>query len=288
MKRAPSGVLLALVSAAGYGLLPVLFAFATRTGFERHSLLAQRFLLAGLLLLVGLALRGGGQRLPARRLAACLALGFCGYASQAWLYFTAVDLSGAGLATVLLYLYPGFVTLLEWAVHGERPGAGRLAALGLALCGSVLTCALGPVRPNAWGVAASIGGALLYAVYLMVSGVVLRGVRALAAGAWVCLGTGVAFAALALFGGRVDLADTPRRAGFVLALAVFCTLVPIVALFAAIARLGVARVAVLSTVEPVVTLGLAAAILGETFSGAQLAGALLVVSSVLLIQREPA
>lgn len=280
-----AGTLFALASAAGFGTLPVLFALATRTGFERHSLLAQRFFLAGLLLLAWLGVTGRA-RLAWRPLLTCVLLGFVGYAAQAWMYFTAVSLSGAGLSTVLLYLYPSFVTLLAWALHGERPGPLRLAALGVALLGSVLTCSLGPLRPGLLGVAASVAAALLYALYLTLSGVVLREVRALPAGAWVCLGTGAAFALLAAGGGRATLADTPQRAGFVLALAVFCTIVPIVALFAAIARIGVARSAVISAIEPAITLTLAALLLGERFSAAQLAGALLVVSSTLLIQRE--
>jgi drug/metabolite transporter (DMT)-like permease len=280
-----AGTLLALVSATGFGTLPVLFALATRTGFERHSLLAQRFLLAGLLLLAWLAARGRAR--PAwRPLLACVVLGFLGYASQAWMYFTAVALSGAGLATVLLYLYPSFVTLIAWALHGERPDRARLGALALALVGSLLTCSFGPLRPSLLGVAASVAAALLYALYLTLSGVVLREVRALSAGAWVCLGAGAAFTLLAAAGGRATPADTPQRAAFVVALALLCTIVPIVALFAAIARIGVARSAVISTVEPAVTLGLARLLLGERFSVAQLAGALLVVASVLLIQRE--
>lgn len=287
MTRQAAGTLLTLVSAAGYGVLPVLFALATRTGFERHSLLAQRFLLAALLLLAGLAWRGD-VRLPGRRLLACVGLGACGYAVQAWMYFTAVDLSGAGMATLLLYTYPAFVTLLAWGLRGERPDAARVQALAMALVGCLLTCTLGPLRPSLAGVLASLAGALLYALYLLVSDVVLRDVRPLAAGAWVCLGCGLAFAGLALRGGRVDLADTPGRAAFVLVLAVCCTLVPIVALFAALPRLGLARVAVVSSVEPVITLTLAALFLNERFGLGQVLGALLVVASVVVIQRDRA
>lgn len=280
-----AGLLYALTSATGFGALPILFLLATRAGFERHSLLAQRFLLAGLLLLLGLALTGGA-RVTGRRLATCVLLGFLGYASQSWMYFTAVGLGGAGLATVLLYLYPGFVTLLAWALHGERPAPARVGALVLALAGSLLTCALGPVRPSLLGVAASVSGALLYALYLTVSGTLLRDVKALPAGAWVCLGTGAAFALLALASGRFVPADTGGRLAYVVALALLGTIVPVVALFAAITRLGVARTAVVSTVEPVITLALAAALLGERFNLAQVTGALLIVSSVLVIQRE--
>lgn len=282
-----SGTLFALASAAGFGTLPVLFTLATHAGFERNSLLAQRFFLAGGLLLAWLAARGA-PRLGWRARLACLLLGCVGYAAQAWTYFVAVSLGGAGLSSVLLYLYPSFVTLLAWPLEGERPDRARAAALGLALAGGVLTCALGPLRPSLGGVAVAVAAALLYALYLTVSSVVLRDVRALPAGAWVCLGAGLAFALMAWAGGRATWADTPRRLGAVAALTLLCTIVPIVSMFAAIARIGVARAAVVSAVEPVVTLSLAALWLGERFSPAQLAGASLVVASVLLIQREDA
>lgn len=282
-----AGTLYALLSASAFGTMPVLFTLATRAGFERHSLLAQRFLLASVILLAWLGLRGEAR--PAwRPLLRCVLLGLVGYSVQAWTYFQAVSLGGAGLATVLLYLYPSFVTLLAWALHGERPSGRRVAALGVALLGCALTSSFGPLRPSLAGVLTAIAAALLYALYLTLSGVVLREVRALTAGAWLCLGAAIAFSALAGLSGQPTLADTPRRAAFVVTLALACTIVPIGALFAAIARIGVARSAALSTVEPAVTLVLAAWLLGERFSGVQIVGALLVVSSVLLIQREGA
>jgi drug/metabolite transporter (DMT)-like permease len=55
-------------------------------------------------------------------------------------------------------------------------------------------------------------------------------------------------------------------------------------LLAGIVRTGATRAALLSTVEPVVTIALAAVLLGDRLSGPQLAGGGLVLAAVLLTQ----
>lgn len=282
------GTLLAFASAASFAALPILVQLAPRLGFPRHPLLAWRFLTAGALLLVALAVTGRA-RLSLRKIAACLMLGLLGYAAQTWLFFTAVARTGAGPAAVLLYLYPSFVVLLAWWWHGERPRAARLAALTLALAGCVvLTASDALLQADPRGVAAGVGTAALYALYLTVSGVMLRGVGPLAAAAWVSLGAGSAFALLAWAEGSHTPTLSAARVAYVLLVALAGTILPIVTLFAAIARIGVARTALLSTVEPVITIALAVGVLGESFGPWRALGAGLVLASVLLVQRADA
>lgn len=282
------GTLLAFTSAASFAALPILVQLAPRLGFPRHPLLAWRFLTAGCVLLAALAISRRAST-SMRMAGMCFLLGLLGYASQAWLFFTAVARTGAGSAAVLLYLYPSFVVLLAWWWHGERPGAARLAALVLALAGCVvLTASDSLLQADPVGVAAGVGTAALYALYLTVSGVVLKGVGALVATAWVSLGTGSAFALLAWLEGSHTPTFTAARGAYVLLVALAGTVLPIVTLFAAIARIGVARAALLSTIEPVVTIVLAIAVLGERFGPWQALGAALVLSSVVLVQRADA
>ncbi|MDP8937352.1 MAG: DMT family transporter, partial [Actinomycetota bacterium] len=61
--------------------------------------------------------------------------------------------------------------------------------------------------------------------------------------------------------------------------------VAITAFFAGMARLGPADASTLSTLEPVVTLVLAAAVLHERITPLQLAGAALILSAVVLLAR---
>src|SRR6266404_4745514 len=56
-------------------------------------------------------------------------------------------------------------------------------------------------------------------------------------------------------------------------------------LFAGLERVGPTRAAVLSTVEPVCTVLLAAALLGETIAPSQLVGGALILTTVVLLAR---
>jgi drug/metabolite transporter (DMT)-like permease len=54
--------------------------------------------------------------------------------------------------------------------------------------------------------------------------------------------------------------------------------------FAGLTRVGPSAASILSTLEPVVTVVLAFAVFGESFNGAQLVGAALVLSAVIVVR----
>ena len=70
-----------------------------------------------------------------------------------------------------------------------------------------------------------------------------------------------------------------------LAIALVSTVVAMVSFFAGIQRLGAADAATLSTLEPVVTFGLAAVFLGEPLALPQAAGGAIVLGAVIALAR---
>src|SRR4051812_41542181 len=112
-----TGTMLALFSGACFGTIPILARFAYDSGWTRESILFWRFALAALVLLPLALRRGGVPRLG--QIASCVALGMLGYGSESLCYFTAVARVGAGVTSILLYLYPSFVTLMAWVTDGE-------------------------------------------------------------------------------------------------------------------------------------------------------------------------
>jgi len=63
------------------------------------------------------------------------------------------------------------------------------------------------------------------------------------------------------------------------------TVVAMITFFAGMARLGAADAATLSTLEPVVTVLLAALFLGEEVGGWQLAGGAIILTAVIVLAR---
>jgi drug/metabolite transporter (DMT)-like permease len=277
-----AGVLLALTSAFGFGVMPVLTKVVYDDGAGPLGVLSVRFSAAAVLLLLLARIRG--EAMPrGRQLRNLALLGGVGYVVESLCYFSALTRISAGLTALLLYLYPALVVVLSAVVLRHRPGRVGITCVVVATVGTALT--IGPVAGGqALGVALGLAAAAAYAIYIVLSAKATAGVGPLATSAVVMGACGLVYDALAV-GTRAAL---PSSVGAWLALAgvtVFGTVVAVAAFFAALSRLGPADTAVLSTLEPVVSVGVAAIALGESLSGVQLAGGVLVIAAVVALAR---
>ena len=279
--RRLAGIVLALVSAASFGVMPVLTKVVYDDGADPIGVLAVRFALAAAVLL-GLA-RARGEQLPrGRTLAVLLALGGIGYVGMSLCYFFALERISAGLVSLLLYFYPAIVVVLAALLLRDRPRPLALACVGAATVGTVLT--IGPVEGGqGLGIALGLGSALVYATYILI-GSRVHGVGAFAMSATVLLaGAGVMGVLAALT--RPQL---PSQAGAWVALggvALVGGVVAVTTFFAALALLGPSDTAVISTVEPVVSIGVAALVLGERLGPVQVVGGVVVLLAVAVLAR---
>jgi drug/metabolite transporter (DMT)-like permease len=277
-----AGVLLALTSASGFGVMPVLTKVVYDDGAGPLGVLSVRFTAAAVLLLLLARLRG--EAMPrGRQLRDLALLGGVGYVVESLCYFSALTRISAGLTALLLYLYPALVVVLSAVVLRHRPGRVAVGCVVVATVGTALT--IGPVAGGqALGVVLGLAAAASYAVYIVLSSTATKGVGPLATSAVVMGACGLVYDALAV-GTRAAL---PSSAGAWLALAgvtVLGTVVAVAAFFAALTLLGPSDTAVLSTMEPVVSVGVAALALGETLTAVQLAGGALVIGAVVALAR---
>jgi drug/metabolite transporter (DMT)-like permease len=285
MNREREGLLLCLLSAAGFAAMPIFARQAYATGIELTPLLALRFVMAAAMLWALALLRRRPLGSP-RGLVLGAALGFGGYALQAGLYFGAIQRIDVGLASLLLYAYPSLVTLAAFALRRESPTRRKLGALALASSGVLLVLAGGGTGAIDWlGVAMALACAGFYTVFILGSERASAKTPAVPFAASVATGAAVTFAIAALFTGGVHASGEGVMWAAVIAL--FSTVMPIVMFVAGLARVGASTAAIASTVEPALTVALAWIVLGETLGPLQLAGGALVLSAVVLLQLRP-
>lgn len=277
------GNLLALLSGACFGLLGIFAQFASRHGLNQESLLAWRFILAAFFLFL-YSYKQGQWRLPWTSAIPCLLLGAIGYALEASLYLKGVAINGAGITAVLLYLFPGLVTLLMWTIFREIPSLPKIMALLVALGGCILTCYDPQGAFQRSGILYGLASSLVYAIYLITCSRVLRKVNPLTAAAYIALGAAFSLGLYALFCGKMMIPYTFFQVFDILMIALGCTVIPILTLFTSIRIIGVAASSILSTSEPVVSLLLGLLIFQEPLSKIQLTGCLLILVSVIIIQ----
>jgi drug/metabolite transporter (DMT)-like permease len=287
-----AGVALCLLSAAGFGAMSIFAKLAYGAGVGVIPLLTVRFALAAAALWALWRLRGG-DRPPARQLAAGFALGLVAYSPESGLFFGALTRLHASLASLLLYVYPSFVVAGALLLGRERVTRRRLAALASATAGVALVLAGGGAgRVDVVGVALALAAALSYAGYILAADRVTPGADPLAMAGAVTTGAAVAFAGAALVSGRLTLDFSAAGWGWVGAIALVSTVVAVAAFLAGLARVGPGRAAILSTIEPPFTVLLAFLVFGESLRPVQLVGGALVLAAVLVLQvrsriREP-
>lgn len=278
-----------LLSAVCFGVLPILGKFAFDQGVGPLGLLWTRFALAALIFwaLVAAVVRPSGHsHWPARRfLVAGLLMGFGGYAVEAALFFLALERIDASLTELLLYSYPAIVTALALALGRERGGRHLAGALALASTGVVLVFG-GSLASgvDAAGLALGLGAAVVYAGYVLAGEQVVRAVHPVLLAALVSTGAAAAYSLAGLAGADLRLPSTGSGWGAVVLIAVLATVVPMVALFAGIERVGASTASIVSTLEPVVTVALAALFLSEHLTVVEGTGALAVLAAVRLLQ----
>ena len=257
-------------------------------GVSTLTLLFVRFALATAIFTIVLAvrpslaasLRGAGGR----ALAVGFGLGAIGYATQAGLFFAALQRLDASLLALVLYTYPAWVMLGSLALGREQPTRRRVLALALSSAGLVVLLAgasAGAV--DAVGLALGIGASLAYTLYILVADRAGLDIPPLALTALVCVGAMCTLGIAGVASGSLSLALSAEAWMWLGLIAVVSTAVPIVAFFAGLARVGPSTAAILSSFEPVVTVALAYLAFSEVLSGVQLVGAALVLGAAVLL-----
>lgn len=276
------GALLALTSAACFGVLPVLTKVVYDDGAGPVGVLSVRFSVAAVLLLLLARLRG--EAMPrGRQLTALALLGGVGYVVESACYFAALTRIPAGLTALLLYLYPALVVVLSAILLRHRPSRLSVGCVVVATVGTGLT--IGPVAGGQTvGVLLGLAAAASYAFYIVLSSQAISGVGPFATSAVVMGSCALVYDAFAVATG----AELPHSSSAWAALAgvtLLGTVVAVAAFFAALPLLGPSDTAVLSTLEPVVSVAVAAVALGERLSTLQAAGGALVIAAVLVLAR---
>ena len=302
-RRRLAGVLLVVVSAASFGSGAIFAKPVYAEGVGWLPLLAWRFAIAAgaswAWVLASRGRRARLRRIDRRQLAVALVLGVV-YLGNSGTYYAALETVSASLAALIVYVYPAIVAVLT--IKLGRPLEGRRAwlALGLALAGVVLAIGGIPAgsAPPPIALLQVIASPVIYAIWIIAQarlagersdrlGVAADdGADVATAGALMMTSTAAGFWLIALLSGApAGPAEIPGDAWpGILAVAIISTFVAIQTFTAGSRRIGAAQASLISTVEPIWTISLAAILLDEHLGPIQLVGGALVIGGVVLAQ----
>jgi drug/metabolite transporter (DMT)-like permease len=279
-------VALCLVSAFGFGCMAIFAKDAYRQHLGITALLSLRFALAALIFW-GIAHARGAIHLPPRRtLFAALGLGAFGYAAQSGLYFGAVKRMDASTTSLLLYTYPAIVFVAALAMRREHADRRRVGALALA-CGGTALLLLGGGGSGSFetvGVVMAISAAVAYSAYILIADTVVAKLDPFLMSALITTGAAVTFWIAGVADGGLDVGLSAHGWLDIAGIVIVSTILPVSTFLLGLERVGASSASILSCFEPVVTVSLAMALYGERLGPGQLAGGVLVLAAVVLLQ----
>lgn len=277
------GVALVLLSALGFGLLPIFAIFAYREGANVNTLLFLRFTFAALFLFAYLAATKQRLTVSRRQLAALFVLGGVLYSAQSSLYFSSLRYIPAALTSLLLYTYPFFVALLASVVDKEKLTRDNLLAATLGLAGLVFVLGASPAAVDGTGVAMALAAAVVYSAYLVIGTRVVKELSPLLTSAFVAGWAALSMLAAGTAGGALDFALSPVAWLAVGGIVAFATVMAMFTLFCGLDLIGPTRSSILSMVEPLITFAFSALCFGDRLTVLQLAGGAAVLAGAAMV-----
>ncbi len=284
------GITLAVLAAIGFSGKAILVKLAYQQGVDAVSLLALRMVFS-VPLFMAAALWSRTQkhayRIQKRDWGAIVALGLIGYYLSSLLDFVGLAYISASLERLVLFLYPTLVVILSAWWFKRTLLRHETIALAVSYVGIVLVFLQDTSTVQnriVLGTVLIFGCTLTYSIYLIAAEPLIARIGSIRFTAYAML---VASAATILqFACTHPIATIQQSAriyALSIAMALFSTVLPVFMLSAGIRLIGSGQVALIGSVGPVSTLAMAHLFLGETISGLQCFGSLLVLAGVLLI-----
>ena len=275
------GMTLIAISAASFGTLAIFGRYADINGIDTYTLLFLRFGVSAILIGALLIFRREGFP-RGKTLFQLIGMGAIGYVGQSFSYLTAIRYASAGLVALLLYLYPVYVALLSSLVYHEKITRVKALALGLALTGTALT--VSPEGGQLPGILLALSAALIYSFYIIVGTHVMQKVSAVQSSTVIFASAGLVYGVLTATHGP-HFPTTLAGWWVIVGIVIVATVIPVITFLAGLQRIGPINASMLSTLEPVVTVILAALLFQESLKPITLLGGGLILIAVIILTR---
>ncbi len=277
---------LLLLSGLCFSLNTLFANMAFKDGFDLNTSNAARYFVATVLLIIYQKSHANKIRLLPRERNISLALGIPVFLMGVG-YLGATQYIPLSLAVLIFYTGPFFVAIISRFTENEPITITRLIAIMMAFIGLSLALKIQSIASlQIIGILFALMAALGFASFVTISSLILRSadrqavlLHSLAAGTLLFLLFFVLTSATEIMGTRAGWLKVGASGVFVA--------IAYIAFLAGMKRIGPVKASMTLNIEPVLTIILAAILLGEHLATIQLLGAVLVIGGIVLITYTP-
>jgi predicted cytidylate kinase len=278
------GIIFTVVSSAAFGVMPIFVKMAYSGGTNVLTVVFLRFFLASVIILPYILFTKKKLRISREGIIHIICLAIIGYSASAYTLFISYNYITVGLATTLHFIYPVTVTVFAVILYKEKLYFGKILALGLSLLGIYMLVGNSGGALNFKGIAFAISSGFFYAYYIIgVSHSKVNKIDIFVLTFYLALIASLVLFTTGMISGGLDF--NMKLSGFLACggIALVSTVLALTMFLMGIKIIGPSSAAILSTLEPIVSIVLGVLILKEQLSFSIVIGCVLILFSVLIL-----
>lgn len=281
------GYVYSILSAILFGSAGLFVKLAFGHGIDSISLLTLQYIIAvPLMFIIMFIFSRDSFRITKKQLFRLAVLGVVGNTFMTVFYYISFNYLPIQMVAILLYTYPIMVFIYSAIFKRESLGLSKIFAVFLAFFGCVLTLDIisGQFKYSLKGVILALICAIFYAFMNIYSEERLEGIKPLAINAYSTLFSLISLMIykFPMFVFRGEL--TKSVIFYTTILAIFCEIIPLTLLYAAIKHIGSLKVSIIGNLEIPTAMLLSFFILQEQITSTQIIGTVLVISAIYIIR----
>ncbi len=276
--------------AALWGLIGIFIKALSDSGFTTMEITTIRAVTATVMLFLYMAICDRSMlKIKTGDIKYFLATGILSMVFFNWCYFTAIREISLSVAVVLLYTAPAFVIIISRFVFNEKITGIKIQALVLTAAGSFLAAGMMPgmnIQISLYGIIAGLGSGFGYALYSIFAKLAARRYSPLTI-------TFYTFLTAALFLLLFSSPEPKTALLFRWDILLYCiglglipTSLAYILYTTGLKNVETGRAAIVANIEPAVAIAIGTAAFGDILTGAQIAGAALILISVFIVQMD--
>ncbi len=230
------------------------------------------------------------HNLPTPDLVQCLVLGMLGVAASNYFYYVAIQKTSVAIAIILQYTAPVWVLLYVVARRQQKISVQKIVAVAVAIAGIALTIGMigaksaSPLRLDSFGLLAALLASFSFAFYNVGAHNVLARHDRWRVLIWTLASASVFWLFVNPPWKVVTAHYAPAQWAFLFVFSMISVLGSFSLYFLGLQYLEPTRAIIVSCLEPVFSIVLAAALLGEVMRPMQTVGIVLVLSAIVIVQ----
>ncbi len=278
------GVILIIISAFGYAIMPSVSTLAYERGLNVSQVLLYRFVISAIFVWAVIWLQKIPFKTSFKHGVYLLTIGFVGYTLCSKVLFMGYQYVSGSVATMILFTHPILVVLGEATMERRFPSRNKLIAIVLALVGLGIIVYETGMKYSTYGLILCFLSSLTYAIYCLgLSEPHTRKMNSLAVTAYVTTLSAVFNLIECLQNGTPLVLSDTNSIGLLVLLAIGGTVIPAIAFFSGLKIVGSGAATIISTVEAAFVYLLEVLVLGQTIIFKNVLGGLLIALAVILL-----